>query len=75
MPSDRPSTAWMSWAHRLRCDGMHRDGDTRVYRPESNAWETHSLPAGWERNTMFMDEMRHFLEVARGAVRAGLHAG
>ena len=24
------------------------------------------LPAGWERNVMFMDEMQHFMEVARG---------
>lgn len=48
----------------LRWDGS--DGATRVYRPESNVWETFSVPAGWERNTMFMDEMRHFLEVTRG---------
>lgn len=48
----------------LRWDAS--DGATRIYRPESSVWETYSVPAGWERNTMFMDEMRHFLEVARG---------
>lgn len=48
----------------LRCDLLQ--GTTRVYRAETKAWEDRLLPAQWERNVMFMDEMRHFLAVARG---------
>lgn len=42
------------------------DGATRIYRAEKKDWEVYPLPAGWERNVMFMDEMRHFVSVARG---------
>jgi predicted dehydrogenase len=59
-------------AHRLEITGTRGsilcdllDGTTRVFRVESAVWETYPLPEGWERNTMFMDEMRHFLAVAR----------
>ena len=57
----------------LKCD--FSDGTVNLYRasaPEiaqaagEGQWDTYPLPAGWERNVMFMDEMRHFLEVARG---------
>lgn len=44
------------------------DGATRIYRAEKKDWEVYPLPAGWERNVMFMDEMRHFIAVARGEV-------
>ncbi len=59
-------------SHRVEIEGtrgsLHCDlltGLTRVYRAESSAWADFPAPAGWERNTMFMDEMRHFLAVAR----------
>ncbi len=52
------------------------DGATRIYRAESPSsgrgvkgegeWETYPLPPGWERNVMFMEEMKHFAAVARG---------
>jgi len=29
-------------------------------------WQTFSPPDGFERNQMFLDEMRHFLAVVRG---------
>jgi predicted dehydrogenase len=48
----------------IRCDLA--DGAVNLYRAGSKRWETYPLPQGWERNTMFMDEMKHFLEVARG---------
>jgi predicted dehydrogenase len=41
------------------------DGATRIYRAEKKAWEEYSPPAGFERNVMFMDEMRHFIAVVR----------
>jgi predicted dehydrogenase len=30
------------------------------------AWETHSAPEGFERNHLFLAQMRHFIEVVRG---------
>ncbi|MDP2777611.1 MAG: Gfo/Idh/MocA family oxidoreductase [Anaerolineales bacterium] len=53
------------------------DGATRIYRasPESLAistgsgikaggeWEMYSLPDGWERNLMFLEQMKHFVAV------------
>jgi predicted dehydrogenase len=49
------------------------DGAVRIYRASAadgkkreyeGQWQTYPLPEGWERNVMFMDEMRHFVEVA-----------
>ena len=51
----------------LKCDLLA--GTTRLYRANRSAWEDFPLPAGWERNTMFLDEMRHFLAVVRGEAR------
>jgi predicted dehydrogenase len=56
------------------------DGATRIYRasPESIAtstgmgikaggeWDTYPLPEGWERNVMFMEQMKHFVAVVSG---------
>jgi len=44
------------------------DGAVRIYRAEKKEWESYPLPAGWERNVMFMEEMKHFLAVVRGEV-------
>ncbi|MCX6067648.1 MAG: Gfo/Idh/MocA family oxidoreductase [Chloroflexi bacterium] len=58
------------------------DGATRIYRasPESLAtstgmgikaggeWETFPLPAEWERNVMFLDQMKYFVSMVRGEV-------
>lgn len=67
------------------------DGATRIYRAESpspreaspkgakgeGAWESYPLPAGWERNVMFMEEMKHFISVVRGEAESScpLEAG
>jgi predicted dehydrogenase len=58
------------------------DGATHIYRasPESLAtstgmgikaggeWKTYPLPEGWERNIMFLEQMKHFVSVVRGEV-------
>jgi predicted dehydrogenase len=63
----------------LQCDLS--DGTVRIYRagPQpkhspggrgvggEGEWQTYPLPASWERNIMFMDEMRHFVAVTRHA--------
>jgi len=58
------------------------DGATRIFRAsspsptgrgvrgEGDNWEVYPLPAGWERNVMFMDEMKHFVAVVRGDVES-----
>ena len=39
----------------------HDDHNARLYSAASKAWEIVTPPDGFERNTMFLDEMRHFL--------------
>jgi predicted dehydrogenase len=42
------------------------DGSLAVYRAGHAAWETHLPPEGFGRNDLFLEEMRHFVAVARG---------
>ena len=42
------------------------DGMTQVYRTEDKSWKSFPLPSGFERNVMFMEQMRHFVAVVRG---------
>jgi len=42
------------------------DNTVRLYRASAGAWETFPAPAAFERNDMFLDEMRHFLDVVQG---------
>ena len=38
----------------------------RVYRGETNKWEKLSIPINFQRNDMFLSEMRHFIELING---------
>ena len=40
------------------------DGSAKRYDPANDVWEEVYPPEGFERNTLFMDEMAHFLRVA-----------
>lgn len=42
------------------------DQTARLYRATQADWETYPAPDGFDRNDMFLAEMRHFLNVARG---------
>jgi predicted dehydrogenase len=42
------------------------DGALSIFRPETGTWQVELPPDGFERNWLFMDEMRNFLAVARG---------
>lgn len=60
--------------HRLEIAGSagtlawdNNDGAVRVYRVRDGAWQTYPAPEGFERNRMFLDEMRHFIALAHGA--------
>ena len=46
------------------------DGATRIYQAGEKAWDVYPPPPEFERNVMFMDEMRHFISVARGEVES-----
>jgi predicted dehydrogenase len=41
-------------------------GTAGLYRAETQGWENVSLPAGFDRNELFLDELRHFMRVAGG---------
>lgn len=45
------------------------DHAARRYRGLSRHWETIPPPVGFDRNRMFLDEMRHFLACLRGEER------
>lgn len=42
------------------------DGSLSIYQPGKASWQVEMPPDGFERNWLFLDEMRHFLAVARG---------
>ncbi len=44
-------------------------GLTRLFKSASTTWDEYPLPDGWERNTMFLDEMKHFVDVAEGTAQ------
>ncbi len=49
---------------RLRWDG--RTGDLEVRVSPATTPQLHAAPTGFERNDLFLAEMKHFLQVARG---------
>lgn len=53
------------------------DGAVHLHTHEKKEWESYPLPAEWERNVMFMEEMKHFVAVARGEAESScpLEAG
>jgi predicted dehydrogenase len=48
----------------LRWDSA--DGAARLYLVGQDQWRSFPAPQGFERNTLFLEQMRHFLAVARG---------
>lgn len=44
-------------------------GLVRLFHPATETWETFNVPEGFDRNWLFMAEMRHFLAVVSGAVQ------
>ena len=42
------------------------DGTTHIYRAEKEEWQAYPMPDGWERNIMFMEQMKHFVAVVHG---------
>jgi predicted dehydrogenase len=44
------------------------DGAVQLYRAGQDRWISFPTPPGFDRNTLFLEQMRHFLAVARGEV-------
>ena len=42
------------------------DGATRIYRVEKKDWDVFPLSEDWERNAMFMEQTKHFVDVVSG---------
>jgi predicted dehydrogenase len=40
--------------------------DLAIFREGGSGWQSYPAPEGFERNWLFMEEIRHFLSVARG---------
>ena len=40
-------------------------GDLDVFSAEKKSWETYPPPAGFERNVMFIEELKHFISVVQ----------
>ena len=63
----RPSSHWIEI---IGQNGTIRwnnaDGSVHCYYPEQEQWEIIPAPINFERNTMFLKEMRHFLDCIEG---------
>jgi predicted dehydrogenase len=46
------------------------DGAARLYRARAGTWDVAEVPAGYERNEMFVAEAKHFLDAVAGKVSA-----
>jgi predicted dehydrogenase len=59
--------------HRLEITGTNgsmrwdnADGALHCFRAQGGVWESYPVPDGFERNTLFLDELRHFMDVIAG---------
>jgi predicted dehydrogenase len=59
--------------HRMELIGTHgsirwdnTDGTVNLFRSSDNTWETFPAPEGFERNQMFVNEMRHLIAIVKG---------
>ncbi len=80
--NQRPTSHWLEiigTKGTMRWDNS--DGTVRLARVGQDgsvaAWCEYSPPVGFERNSMFLDELRHFIDVAKGKAKpiCTLHDG
>jgi predicted dehydrogenase len=79
--NQRPASHWLEV---IGSQGtLHWDnlsGEVRVFQGKTGNWQVYPPPTGFERNDLFLAEMRHFLQVARGeaepicSLADGIHA-
>jgi len=44
------------------------NGAVRVYHPASESWESYPIPENFDRNDLFLAELRHLIAIAQGDV-------
>lgn len=44
--------------------------EAAIYYAEGQHWQSIKAPQGFERNSMFLDEMKHFIEICQGDVHS-----
>ncbi|MBL8098004.1 MAG: Gfo/Idh/MocA family oxidoreductase [Anaerolineales bacterium] len=42
------------------------DGAVKMYQAEKKNWVEYPLPASWERNVMFLEQTKHFVDIVKG---------
>ena len=65
--NQRPASHWLEIIGvqgTIRWDNS--DGEVHWWSTQKNGWQTIPAPPGFERNSMFINEMRHFLNVVAG---------
>jgi predicted dehydrogenase len=65
--AQRPASHWLQITGQtgtIRWDSA--DGAASCYRADRGEWERFPAPPGFDRDTMFLDEMRHFLDCIAG---------
>jgi predicted dehydrogenase len=70
--NQRPPSHWLEVVGTngtLRWD--NQSGEVRIFQSEFGEWRVYPPPPGFERNDLFLAEMRHFLQVARGEAEPG----
>ena len=66
----RPPSHWLQITGPEGCIRWdNADGSVRLYQTDKEEWETIEPPQGFERNTMFYEEMGHFLACVRGEAK------
>jgi predicted dehydrogenase len=66
----RPPSHWLEIVGTqgtLRWDNA--DGDVKWWSEKTEAWISMTAPEGFERNQLFLEEMRHFLDVTNGEAK------
>jgi len=67
----RPPAHWLE----INCEKGHirwenDPGGARIYHAETNQWQNIEPPVGFERNDLFLEEMRHFVNLVEGKTPA-----
>jgi predicted dehydrogenase len=42
------------------------DGAVKIYRTDKKEWDIFPLPTDWERNVMFLEQTKHFVDIVKG---------
>ncbi|MBL8050107.1 MAG: Gfo/Idh/MocA family oxidoreductase [Anaerolineales bacterium] len=51
------------------------DGAVKIYKTDKKEWDTFSLPNDWERNVMFLEQTKHFVDVVKGVANPSCTLG